>query len=56
MTDHTENRTVLLHKKPTRDEWLEWAFEHEHDTDWVYNLTPEQRVWLAQQASDLSDF
>ena len=55
MSDHNKNRFELEVKKPTFDDWVAWAYEHEHDTDWVYNLTPEQRVWLAQQASDLSD-
>jgi hypothetical protein len=37
-------------KAPTLDEWLAWADEHSYDTEWVYNLTAEQRVWLAEQA------
>lgn len=50
-----ETSNTTFRKPRTVDEWVKWAYEHDHDTDWIYNLTPEQRVWLAQQASDLSD-
>lgn len=53
--EHNKNRFEPEVKKPTLDEWLAWANAHEQDTEWVYNLTPEQRVWLAQQAEDTND-
>ena len=51
---HNKNRFEPEVKKPTLDEWLTWAHASEQDTEWVYNLTAEQRVWLAQQA-DFND-
>ena len=53
--EHNKNRFEPEVKKPTLNEWLAWANAHEQDTEWVYNLTPEQRVWLAQQAEDTND-
>ena len=35
-----------------RDQWQEAV---EWEWDWIYNLTAEQRVWLAQQAEDTND-
>ena len=53
--EHNKNRFEPEIKKPTLDEWLAWAHASEQDTEWVYNLTAEQRVWLAQQAEDTND-